>query len=395
MPQSVFYSIRPLAPAFLAACFLVTGCGKDAAPPAPPSPVSVTKVQSQAVPFELAATGQVEPLQTVVVTAQVGGLLQHVRFREGDEVQQGQILFEIDPRPFQAMLQQAAASLNRDIVQLANAVREADRASALATNGMGTTEDAQSKEAARDALLATVQSDSASMTTARLNLDYATIRAPISGRTGSLLVKEGNLVVTSAVQPLVTINELRPILVRFAVPAARLPEIQQRGNAELKVVARQGGREGAPPIDGVLSFIDNHVDSATGTVMLKARYSNTQGGLWPGEFVDVTLVLGMQQNAIVVPATAVMTGQQGPYVFTVESDGTAKQRLVKVARTEDTLAVIGDGVEPGMTVVTDGQIRLTQGAHVEVRGAAHPGGTTTLGAQAPAAGAPRGGRNSP
>ncbi len=369
----------------VSAALLLSACGKSPAPASAPQPVSVTRVQQRAVPFKLVATGQVEPMQTVVVTAQVGGPLLHVRFREGDDVRQGQTLFEIDPRPYQAALAQAEANLNRDVVQLANAAREADRAGTLATSGLGTTEDAQAKESTRDALKATVRSDSAALSAAQLNLDYATIKAPISGRTGSLFVKEGNLVVAGAAsQSLVTINELRPILVRFAVPAVRLPEIQQRGNAALKVIARQGGSDNARPIEGVLSFVDNHVDSATGTVMLKARYDNADGSLWPGEFVDVTLVLGVQENAVVVPQTAVMTGQQGSYVFTVESNGTAKQRSVNVARTVDSMDVIESGIQPGMTVVTDGQIRLTQGAKVEVKTTTVPGGTTSLGGTAPA-----------
>ena len=375
----------------VSALLLLSACSKGQPPAQPSLPVSVARVEQRSVPFQIVATGQVEPMQTVGVTAQVGGLLQRVHFHEGDEVQQGQTLFEIDPRPFEASVQQAEATLSRDVVQFANAVREAERARTLASNGLGTTEDAQAKEAARDALAATVRSDSAALTTARLNVEYATVRAPISGRTGSLLVKAGNLVRAGG-DPLVTINQLHPILIRFGVPAVQLPAIQERGNVELKVIARQGGLDSAQAIEGVLSFVDNHVDSATGTVMLKARFANANGALWPGEFVDVTLILGVQADAVVVPQAAVMTSQQGPYVFTVESDGTARQRPVRVARTMDSLDVIASGVEPGMTIVTDGQIRLSQGSKVEVKGANNRGGTTSLGAQAPATGTPAGSR---
>ncbi len=377
-------------PAWIAVLLLTAGgaagCNSRQPPPQAKAPVSVGRAERRAVPYHVPATGTVEPMNTVEVTAQVGGLLQHVHFNEGDEVRQGQVLFEIDPRPYEAALQQVEANLSRDVVQLANAEREAERAHALQVGGLGTIEDFQQKQAARDALAATVRSDSAALVVGRLNVEYATVRAPISGRTGSLLVKEGNLARANGTQPLVTINELRPILVRFAVPASQLPELQRRsrGGAPLQVVARQGGRDDAPGIEGLLSFVDNHVDSATGTVMLKGRFSNTTGALWPGEFVDVTLVLGVQSDATIVPATAIMTGQQGTYVFTVEADGTAKQRPVTVARTIDSVAVIAAGVEPGMTVVTDGQLRLTQGARVEVKGAA-ASGTSTLGARAPAA----------
>lgn len=382
---------RSLLVVFAAAA--LTGCAKKQAPPQMKAPVSVARATQRAVPFEIAATGSVEPMHTVEVTAQVGGLLQRVAFEEGSEVRQGQILFEIDPRPFQAALQQAEANLSRDLSQLANAAREAERAQQLATGGLGTAEESQSKQATRDAMTSTVRADSASLTVARLNVEYATVRAPISGRTGSLLVKAGNMVRANSTQPLVTINVLRPILVRFGVPASRLPELQRHSDAPLRVVARAGGRPDADPFEGTLSFLDNHVDSATGTVMLKARFDNTAGTLWPGEFVDVTLVLGIEENATVVPASAVMTGQQGTYVFTIEADNTAKQRAVTVARTSDSVAVIASGVEPGMTVVTDGQLRLTQGAQVEIKS---PGGATAgSGSGGTPAAAPGAGRRAP
>jgi multidrug efflux system membrane fusion protein len=366
----------------LATLALMAGCATDAAPPVPKVPVSVARAERRAVPFLIAATGTVEPIATVEVTSQVGGLLQNVHFHEGDEVQQGQVLFEIDPRPYQAALQQAEANLSRDRVQLANAAREADRARTLAAGGLGTTEDQQQKEAARDAFGASVRADSAGLAVAQLNREYATVRAPISGRTGSVLVKEGNLVRTGGPQALVTINQLRPILVRFSVPAMRLPDLQRAGNHTLRAFARQGGREDAAPIEGVLSFFDNHVDSTTGTVLLKARFPNADGRLWPGEFVDVTLVLGVEEGATVVPSEAVMTGQQGSYVYTVESDGTAKQRTVRVSRVADSVAVIAEGVVPGAVVVTDGQLRLTPNARVDVKGGANAG-TSSLGAQGP------------
>ena len=359
---------------------LGAGCARGQAPPQSKPPVSVARARRQPVPLEITATGIVEPLQTVQVSAQVGGLLQAVHFNEGDEVRQNQVLFEIDPRPYEAARQQAEASLSRDLAQLANAEREAERAQQLASGGLGTAEDSQAKQAARDALAATVRADSAALTVARLNVEYCTVRAPIGGRTGSLLVKAGNLIRANTTQPLVTINELRPIAIRFAVPASRLAELQQRSGAALPVRATPGGGSGPAAVEGVLSFLDNHVDSATGTVMLKARFANANGALWPGQFADVVLVLGVQHDATVVPASAVMTGQQGPYVFSLESDGTVRQRLVTVDRSTDSLAVIASGVDDGMTVVTDGQLRLTTGAVVEVK---NPGTTGSMGATSP------------
>ncbi len=330
------------------------------------------------MPVQVTAIGSVEPIKTVAVLPQVQGVLQRVRFREGDEVVTGQVLFEIDPRPYQAALQQAEATLARDLVQAANAVQEADRYAALVANASVTKEDYQAKRAAADALVAAALADSAAVAVARLNLEYATIQAPIAGRTGSLQVREGNLVRPTAGTPLVTINQLRPILVRFPVPAAQLPALQSGAGRTRRVLVRPGS-DTSVVLPGELSFIDNHVDSTTGTVLLKGRFANEGEMLWPGEFVSVTLVLDVDSGATVVPAQAVLTGQQGTYVFVVAPDGRVSQQPVTVARTVDTLAVIATGVTPGTLVVTDGQLRLTPDARVEIRGG--PAAERSLGVQ--------------
>jgi multidrug efflux system membrane fusion protein len=319
------------------------------------------------MPVQVTATGTVEPIQTVAVVPQVDGILRRVRFGEGEAVVAGQVLFEIDPRSYQAALQQAEANLGRDVAQSENAVREAERYAALVENASVSREDYQSRRASADALLAAVRADSAALAMARLNLEYATIRAPIAGRTGGLLVRAGNVVRPAAGTPLVTINQLQPILVRFAVPAGQLPTLLRGGGRARRVLARPG-RDSAAVLLGDLSFIDNHVDSATGTVLLKGRFPNRDETLWPGEFVDVTLVLAVDSGAIVIPAQAVVSGQQGTYVFVVMPDGRVKQHAVTVARTVDTLAVIAAGVMPGDLVVIDGQLRLTPDARVEIRG---------------------------
>jgi multidrug efflux system membrane fusion protein len=347
----------------------------------PRVPVSVARAELRAIPYEIDATGTVEPLRTVAVASQVGGMLRRVRFSEGDDVAAGQVLFEIDPRPYTAALQQAHANLSRDVVQAANAARDAGRYRELVANKSVTDEDYQQRQAAADALTATVQADSAALTVARLNLEYATIRAPIAGRTGSLLVHEGNLVHAGDGAPLVTINQVRPILVRFAVPATQLPELQSRLGRPLRVVARPA--QDSATVEGALSFVDNHVDSTTGTVLLKGHFPNDDGRLWPGEFVSVTLVLDVQADALVIPAQAVLTAQQGTFVFIVDPDGTAKQVPVTVQRTLDSLAVIASGITAGALVVTDGQLRLTPDARVEIRG-----GPKTEGDPAPAASRP-------
>jgi multidrug efflux system membrane fusion protein len=301
------------------------------------------------------------------VRPQVNGTILHVNFDEGDEVQAGQVLFEIDPRPYRAALQQAEGTLLRDLTTSVSAAREAARYKTLASTNTVTQEDYETKQAAADAAAAAARSDSAAAAIARLNLEYATVRAPIAGHTGRVLMREGNLV-RAGTDLLVSIVQIRPILVRFPVPAASLPALRQRAatGQQLKVIAL-AARDSASAVQGILSFIDNQVDTATGTVLLKGRFSNHDGALWPGEYVTVTLVLGIQNDAVVVPSQAVMQGQQGTYVFVVNNDGTTSTQPVTVQRTLDSLTVIA-GVPTGALVVTDGQLRLTPNAKVDVRG---------------------------
>ncbi|HEV8382824.1 MAG TPA: efflux RND transporter periplasmic adaptor subunit, partial [Gemmatimonadales bacterium] len=321
-----------------------SACGSNRGVSAPRVPVSVARVERRAVPYELEATGTVEAIRSVDVLPQVNGTILHVNFAEGDEVAAGQILFEIDPRPYRAALQQAEGTLLRDLTQAVSAAREAARYKTLAATNTVTQEDYETKQSAADAAYAAVRSDSAAAAIARLNLEYATVRAPIGGRTGRLLLHEGNLVRAGS-DPLVSIVQLRPILVRFPVPAISLPAIRQRAGQQLAAIA-DPARDSASSIQGILSFVDNQVDTSTGTVLLKARFPNRDGSLWPGEFVRITLVLGVQNDAVVVPSQAVMQGQQGTYVFVVNNDGTASTQPVTVERTLDSLSVIA-GVPAG------------------------------------------------
>ena len=351
-----------IAIVFLAAA---VGCGPRQGGAVAKVPVSVARVERRALPYELEATGSVEPIRSVDVLPQVNGTILHVTFAEGDEVAAGQILFEIDPRPYRAALQQAEGALLRDVTQAQSAAREAARYKTLAVTNTVTQEDYEAKQSAADAAAAAVRSDSATAAIARLNLEYATVRAPIGGRTGRLLLHEGNLVRAGS-DPLVSIVQMRPILVRFPVPATNLPALRQRAGQQLKVIAMPA-RDSASAVQGVLSFVDNQVDTTTGSVLLKARFPNRDGALWPGEFVAVTLVLGMQNDAVVVPSAAVMQGQQGTYVFVVNNDGTAATQPVTVERTLDSLSVVA-GVPAGALVVTDGQLRLTPNSKVDIRG---------------------------
>src|SRR5881296_1893079 len=341
------------------------GCGSRTGGAQPRVPVSVARAERRALPYELEATGTVEPIRSVDVTPQVNGTILHVNFGEGDEVAAGQILFEIDPRPYRAALQQAEGALLRDLTQAVSGAREAARYKTLAATNTVTQEDYEAKQSTADAAYAAVRSDSAAAAIARLNLEYATVRAPIGGRTGRLLLHEGNLVRAGS-DALVSIVQMRPILIRFPVPAINLPVLRHRAGQELAVIALPA-RDSASAVHGILSFVDNQVDTSTGTVLLKARFSNRDGALWPGEYVTVTLVLGVQHDAVVVPSQAVMQGQQGTYVFVVNNDGTAATQPVTVERTLDSLSVIA-GVPAGTLVVTDGQLRLTPNAKVDIRG---------------------------
>jgi len=348
---------------------LVAACSKADPPRQPSVPVSVTTVKRTSVPYVVTANGVAEPMQTVAVEAQVNGILNRVTFAEGQPVQAGQVLFEIDSRPYVALLEQARAQLVRDEAQAANARRDAARYAALVKEGYVTGSQADQAEATAASAAATVAADRANVSKAALDVSNSTIRAPISGRTGSLLVRQGNLVKANSNPPLVVINQIQPILVRFAIPQSQLPDIQKyyRGGNALQVRATPSEGTGVP-LMGTLAFIDNNVDSTTGTVLLKARFDNPEATLWPGQYTNVALQLYVDPNALTLPAPAVMTGQQGTYVYTIDSAGSAKQRPVQVSRTVDSLSVISSGLKEGERVVVDGQSRLIPGSKVTIKG---------------------------
>lgn len=330
-------------------------------------PVAVAHVEKRDVPYEIDATGTIEPMQTVSVSAQVGGLLTHIDFKEGDDVKQGQVLFQIDPRPFEAALQQARAGLAKDSAQLTTALQDEQRFAQLVQKDYVTQQQYDQAKANALSGRATVNADAALVETARLNLEYATIRSPISGRAGAILLKEGNLV-HAAGTPLVVINQIRPIMARFAVSSVHLPRIRKYQSDTLSVVAQPSTGLGEPS-RGTLSFLDNAVDTTTGTIMMKARFANTDGALWPGEFVNVALELYVEKGAVVVPTTAVVQSQTGTSVFTVDDKGVAMQTPVQVERTAGDMSIIEKGLTPGQTVVTDGQLRVTDGTKVQIQGA--------------------------
>lgn len=348
-----------------AVALVFAACAKQESTPTPSVPVTVGTAERRAVPFELAATGMVEPMQTVAVQPQVSGPIMRIPFREGQDVRKGQVLFQLDPRPFQAALEQAEGLLARDRAQATNAEQEAKRYAALVAKEYVTAQQNDAAVTAAAASNATLAASKAAVDQARLNLQYATIRAPISGRTGSLRVREGNLVRAADAAPLVTINQIRPILVRFAVPAGNLSDIQRYRSGQLAVVAEPAN--GGSASEGELAFVDNAVDTTTGTILLKGTFPNADGALWPGEFVNVRLRLYVDRNALVVPASAVVSGQQGSFVFVIQPDSSAVTRPVKVQRNAGDVAIVSGDVQPGDRVVTDGQLRLRQGVKVQIK----------------------------
>jgi multidrug efflux system membrane fusion protein len=352
----------------LLAVAVLMGCSREEPPrPAATVPVVVGTAVRRPMPVRVTAIGNVRPDESVTVRSEVMGPLATVHFEEGSDVRRGQLLFTIDPRPFEAHLRRAQAQLARDTATAAHARREAARYAELFTHGLVSRSQYEEMTANAAAAEATVRADRATVEDARLMLERTKIRSPIAGKTGRVLVTRGNLVEANATE-LVVVNRLRPIEVGFAVPAEHLAEIRRRmGQAPLAVAATPSGA--AEPVVGRLTFVDNRVDPQTGTIQLQATFANEDARLWPGQFVDVVLTLSVEQDALVVPAAAVQSGQQGAYVFVVGTDGTVESRPVAVARQVGDDIVLTSGVAEGETVVTEGQLRLVPGARVEIQAA--------------------------
>ena len=318
------------------------------------------------MPEEIVTSGTIEPRQTVSVGSQVGGVIVRLGFQEGDDVQAGQLLFQIDPQPFASAYEQARAVLAKNQAQAAAAVADANRAEALVPQNLISAEEAETKKADALGALAQVRADSAAMLSAKLNLEYASIRAPVAGRTGALLVHRGDYVKPNTADPLVTINTIHPILARFTIPERDMPRVLSRPDDPLQARVSPVSRDSAWAT-GKLVFVDNAVDRTTGTLLLKAEFPNQDGSLWPGEFVNVRLIVRVEPHACVIPTAAVTSAQSGTIVYVMNPDSTVTPRPVQVARTVDQLSVVASGVRPGDLVVTDGQLRLAPGARVQVR----------------------------
>jgi multidrug efflux system membrane fusion protein len=345
-----------------------------ARPPAPAQPVVADVAIETPMPIQITAIGSVQSIATVMIKSRIDGQIKEVHFKEGQEVTEGDVLFTLDERALRAQLAQSEATLERDRASLQRAKLEVARQSGLATRGVASAQKFEDVETTLAVFEATVRAGEAAVENARVNLAYATIAAPISGRTGSIAFKKGNLVKAtelSTTAPLVAITQLRPIYVTFTVPEGNLAALRAAAGS-LPVVATIPS-EPQTPITGALVFIDNQVDVATGTITLKAEFANDDTRLWPGQFVNVTLTLGMQVDAVVVPSAAVQIGQNGPYVFLLRLDSTVEMRLVRVDRTLDRRTVVAEGLAAGDRVVVDGQLRLANGTRVAVqRGEAAP-----------------------
>jgi len=343
----------------------------DGRPPQPADPPAVVVRAAAAVqktvPVQLAAIGTVESCASVAIKSRIPGQLVKVHFKEGQDVSQGDLLFTIDPRPYEVALKEAQARLAKDKVLAEKAEIDARRYADLAGKDYVSKDKSEQFRANAAALKATVEGDKAAVENARLHLSYCYIRAPFSGRTGSLLVDEGAQIKANDDRGLVDITQIAPIYVSFSVPQQELGRIQRHMNqATLSVTAYLPGDQGHPE-QGRLTFLDNRVSSDTGTIGLKATFANSDRRLWPGQFVDVVLTLTTRPEAIVVPSEAIQTGQEGLFVFVVKPDMTVESRPVAAALTLDGETVLESGVSPGEQVVTEGQFRLVPGSRVQVR----------------------------
>jgi multidrug efflux system membrane fusion protein len=333
-------------------------------PAAPAVPVLVSAAQQQDVQLYLTGLGTVQAFNTVTVKARVDGQLDKIAFVEGQEVKAGDLLAQIDPRPFQATLAQTQAAKARDEAQLVNARLELQRATSLMTREFGTQQRVDAQQANVAQLQAQILGDQAMIDNARLQLGYTTITAPISGRTGVRLVDQGNIVRAGDAGGIVVITQLQPISVVFTLPQDALDEIQDEiGKGALRAIAYK--RDEKTVIEeGVLALVDNQMDQTTGTIRLKATFANAKNALWPGEFVSMRLQLGTRRG-IIVPAPAVQRGPNGTYAYVIKPDDTAEMRPIKVHQIRDGFALIDDGLAAGERVVTDGHYKLKPGIRVD------------------------------
>lgn len=374
----------------LLASALLAGCSDDKKKQAQarrPVPVSVAKVESGSIPVQITAVGNVEPYRSVALRSQVGGLIVEQRVRDGQEVAAGDVLFVLDPRPFQAALKEAQGKLERDQALLKKAEDDFTRYTGLKQKDVVSQQQFDQSQTDAKSLRASIKLSEAQSEQARLQLEYSVMKAPFAGRVGGVLVSLGNVIKANDDRNLLVINQIQPVYVSFSVPEQYLPDVASRmGKAPLSVSVTLG--EGAPEQEkGELAAVDNTVDRATGTIRLKALFKNTDKRLWPGQFAKVALNLDNRDNVITVPGAAVQQGLQGSFVYVVNAQNQAEFRIVETGGTVGEKIIITKGVSPGEAVVTDGHVRLAPNSLVEVKGAGQAPATKTADAKTPEAAA--------
>jgi len=384
----------PVGLATLSGCAKSSAAEKSSVAAKPAVPVTAADVTVKTIPVQIRAIGSVEPYTTVAIKTMIAGEITEVHYTDGQDVKKGDVLFTIDPRPYQADLQRAEANLSKDVallkqaeanvardeVQSKNAAAQAKRYNDLFTQGVISTDQNDQFRTTAEALDATVKADraavqsanenigadKAAIESAKVQLSYCTVRSPVNGRTGSTMIQQGNVVKANDVALLV-INQIEPIYVTFAVPEQQLAAIKQyMASGKLEVTATMPD-DANKTETGTISFVDNTVDRTTGTIKLKGTFTNSDRKLWPGQYVTASLKLTTQADAVVIPSEAVQTGQKGQFVFIVKPDLTVDVQPVTIERTIDDLSVIKDGLKPGDKVITDGQLRLTPGAKVDIK----------------------------
>lgn len=350
---------------------------KEQSRPDPAVPVKTAFATQKDVPEKMSAIGTVEASSIVNITSRVDGQVMKIHIREGQNVEQGQVLIDIDDRPYQTMLVSARANLARDRVKLQKAKIDAKRYADLLKKDYVTKSQAEQTQADAESLEAIIRGDEAAVDNAELNVSYCRITSPVKGRTGEILINEGNLVKSGDnTKALMVIHQIEPVYVRFSVPEQHLPKIQSllTDHTLTVLAAPPGNKDQTQTAEGRLTFTDNTINPDTGTIHLKAEFDNKDHRLWPGQFVNVTLMLGMRSRAVVVPSAAVLIGQQGNFIFVVKNDMTVESRNVTPGPQIKNETVIEEGIVPGEQVVIDGQLRLVPGAEVVVKNHAQPGG---------------------
>ena len=364
------------AVAVCAAACLLAGCGDKVAAPldakksAPAVPVLTATVTQKRMPLRLHAIGNVETVASVAVKSRVDGLITGVHVRDGQEVGRGELLFQLDPKPFETQIARAQADLARDEAQLDHALVQERRYKELLAQGFVSSESYAQVAANLRMLESTVKAGESEVNRTRINLGYATLRAAISGRIGKVLLSEGNLVKANDTNALLIINQLAPIYVSFALPEQHLDEI--RANKTRQAMRVEARLDDGRLLHGDLAFADNSVDTTTGTIRLRGFFANADKSLWPGQFVDTWITLREDAQALVIPAQAVQTGPKGQYVYVVNADSSSEMRAIVISRTDGEEAVIASGLKAGETVVIDGASRLLPGSRVSVKSADKP-----------------------